>query len=164
MTYSLRAATLALFCSFVFSASAFAELNYPMGPDPRLTQGSYCTHPDSYRYPEHIPYCRRDVPSARKRQVIDDYNHKLGYNITPDERRHFKIDHLIPLCMGGGNDEANLWPQHESVFVITDPLEGLACEKMAQGRLLQKRAVDLLMRAKNHLDDAPEVQSILEAL
>jgi hypothetical protein len=35
---------------------------------------------------------------------------------------------------------------------------------MAAGRLLQARAVELLMRAKNHLEEVPEIQALVEAL
>jgi hypothetical protein len=158
-----RTVVAALFVS-VFSLPCFASLTFPEHPDPNLTPGSYCTRPDSYRYPEHIPYCERHVSGGRKRQIIADYNQKLGYNIGNGDRGQFKIDHLIPLCAGGSNDDNNLWPQHRSVYDITDPLEGLICEKMAAGRLLQARAIELLMRAKNHLEEAPEIQALVEAL
>lgn len=147
-----------------FSVTSFAKSEFPINPDPNMTPGSYCTRPDSYRYPERIPYCERNVSGGRKRQIIEDYNQKLGYDIKRGDRSSYKIDHLIPLCAGGSNDDNNLWPQHRSVYVITDDLEGLICEKMAAGRLLQKRAIELLMRAKNNLDEAPEIQAIVEAL
>lgn len=147
-----------------FSISSFAASTFPQNPNPDLTPGSYCEHPDSFRYPEHIPYCARNVDGGRKRQVIDDYNQKLGYDIRPGDRSQFKIDHLIPLCAGGSNEVTNLWPQHKSVYEITDPLEGPLCDKMAKGRLLQKRAIELLMRAKNHLEEAPDILAIIEAL
>lgn len=137
---------------------------FPLNPDPNLTPGSYCTHPNSYRYPERIPYCERNVSSGRKRQIIDEYNQKLGYSIVRSGRDQYKIDHFIPLCAGGSNNDDNLWPQHESVYSITDPLEGLICEKMAAGRLLQKRAIELLTRAKFHLDEAPQIQALIESL
>jgi hypothetical protein len=156
---------LGVIAAILFSFSTFADqLPYPKNPDLNLTPGKYCTHPDSYRYKEHIPYCRRDVSSGLKRAVIAEYNEKDGYNITPEERGDFKIDHLIPLCMGGANEEDNLWPQHKTVYVITDPIEELGCEKMAEGKLLQKDAVALLMRAKMHLEQADEVISELNAL
>ena len=69
----------------------------------------------------------------------------------------FKIDHLIPLCAGGANDEDNLWPQHKSVYNITDALEPVVCEKMAAGRLKQAEAVKLILQAKMHLDQVPSI-------
>lgn len=129
-----------------------------------MTPGSYCTRPNSYRYPERIPYCERNVSGGRKRQIIADYNQKLGYDIKNGDRSAFKIDHLIPLCAGGSNNDDNLWPQHHSVYEVTDQLENLICIKMSEGRLLQARAIELLMRAKHHLDEAPEIQALVEAL
>ncbi|NJL24325.1 MAG: hypothetical protein HC902_03545 [Calothrix sp. SM1_5_4] len=152
------------FLAIVSVAHAFAASVYPQGPDPRLTPGSYCDRPSEHRYPERIPYCNRNVDRSLKAQVIRDYNEKLGYQIDRRDRSQFKIDHLIPLCAGGSNHSTNLWPQHQTVYTVTDPLEGLACEKMARGRLTQRRAVELLMRAKNNLDEADEVRVILESL
>ena len=79
-------------------------------------------------------------------------------------RGKFKIDHYIPLCMGGSNERINLWPQHESVYKITDALEQKLCEKMAQGKMLQSEAIDLIREAKNHLDEAPDILSRAQSL
>ena len=152
------------FLVLTLSTPCFARSTFPTNPDPSLTPGTLCTRPSGYRYPERIPYCQRNVSSGRKRQIIEDYNEKLGYHIERSDRQQFKIDHLIPLCAGGSNDDSNLWPQHRSVYEITDPLEGLICEKMAEGRLLQARAIELLMRAQNHLEEAAEIQELVEAL
>lgn len=148
----------------IFSITSFAASHYPRNPDERLTPGSLCHRPDAHRYPERIPYCNRNVSKGEKWQVIEDYNEKLGYNIERRDRQQFKIDHLIPLCAGGSNESDNLWPQHESVYKITDELEGLACEKMAHGRLRQKDAVELILRAKHHLEEAPAIQAQIEAM
>ncbi len=149
---------------FVLSSPSFARSVFPKNPDAEMTPGSYCSRPNSYRYAERIPYCERNVSSGRKKQIIRDYNEKLGYRIEPGDRSQFKIDHLIPLCAGGSNDDDNLWPQHQSVYNITDELEGLICVKMSQGRLLQKRGIELLMRAKLHLEETAEIQALVEAL
>ena len=141
--------------------TARAGNGYPIGPDLSETPGKRCDHPDSVRYPERIPYCTRSVDSGTKWEVIRTYDDKLGYRIEAIGRVHFKIDHYIPLCMGGSNDKANIWPQHESVYAQTDPLEGLACEKMAQGVLLQAKAIELIRKAKN---DLSQVQATLQYL
>lgn len=137
---------------------------YPVGPDHNLTPGEICQNPDTYRYPEHIAYCERDVDSSLKWKVIEKYNDVLGYDIQAKDRSSFKIDHYIPLCMGGANAESNLWPQHKSVYVITDPLEAEACAKMSAGKLLQKKAIELIFEAKNDLSKAPAVLQQIRAL
>lgn len=140
------------------------QREFPLGPDARLTPGSYCKSPDNYRYPERIAYCNRNVDSSEKYEVIENYNRELGYNITRKNRPQFKIDHLIPLCAGGSNNKDNLWPQHQSVYNITDPVEGLACQRMAEGKLTQKRAVELIFEAKNNLDRAADVIDQLQSM
>lgn len=146
------------------SVQALAGDAYPKGPDHNLTPGSYCTHPDNYRYPERIPYCNRDVSTSEKMDIIRQYNEKLGYRIERGQRAQFKIDHLIPLCAGGSNEITNLWPQHMSVYRVTDPIEGLACQRMAEGKLTQKKAVDLIFAAKLDLSKAPEIIDQLQEM
>jgi hypothetical protein len=79
-------------------------------------------------------------------------------------RGDFKIDHLIPLCAGGANSEENLWPQHKSVYAITDPLEPIVCQKMQDGKLLQADAVKLILQAKMHLEEVPAIIKQVKAL
>ena len=137
---------------------------FPTGPNPQLTPGETCANADTYRYPEHIAYCQRNVDTGTKNEVIKTYDQNLGYSIQQMPRNKFKIDHYIPLCMGGGNDKENLWPQHESVYTITDPLEQEACEKMAEGKLLQAKAIELIKQAKNHLDQVAQIRDYVHSL
>lgn len=135
---------------------SFAD-SFPTGPVKQMTPGKLCDRPNAHRYPEKIAYCNRDVSPELKRHIIEEYDRQFGFRIETMERDNFKIDHYIPLCMGGSNDITNLWPQHVSVYTITDPLEEAICEKMYDGKLLQKDAVNLIKEAKNHLDEAPAI-------
>jgi hypothetical protein len=130
---------------------------FPLGPNAQVTPGELCTAPDSRRYPERIAYCSRDVSSNLKDAIIAQYDHDFGYQIGRMQRSQFKIDHYIPLCAGGSNNAKNLWPQHVSVYTITDPLEPAICEKMSEGRLSQKDAVTLVVQAKNNLQLVPQI-------
>lgn len=134
---------------------------YPKGPHAEVTPGTLCNAPDAYRYPEKIAYCKRDVNSFLKKEIIRQYDEQFGYSIGSMERNDFKIDHYIPLCAGGGNEQANLWPQHKSVYAITDPMEPLVCGKMAEGKLSQKDAIELIRQGKN---DLSKVDAIIEHL
>ncbi len=154
----------ALLFSFAAYAGRADQRKFPHGPDPDLTPGELCDRPDAHRYPEKIPYCNRNVDSSTKWAVIRTYDRELGYEIERTGRMKFKIDHYIPLCMGGSNNEVNIWPQHESVYQRTDPLEGLACEKMSAGVLLQDRAVELIKEAKNDLSRVPEILRYIQSL
>lgn len=144
MTWKLLVAALCLSTSQISWAQ-----RYPLRPDPSLTPGTLCLKADQIRYPEKIKYCERDVETQTKYRVIHTYDARFGYGIAHQNRADYKIDHYIPLCMGGSNEMTNLWPQHKSVYVQTDPLEALMCEKMQAGRLKQKDAVALIKRAKN---------------
>jgi hypothetical protein len=150
----------------VFSLNTFAyqdNAKFPSGPDATMTPGSLCTTPDSRRYPEQIAYCSRNVDSQLKRDLFVKYD-QMGFRTREMNRMDFKIDHLIPLCMGGSNNENNLWPQHKSIYNITDPLEPLLCQKMANGRLLQKKAVEYILNAKHHLDEVPRIMAEVNRL
>lgn len=137
---------------------------YPQGPDLQVTPGKLCDRPTKYRYPENIAYCERDVVYSTKEIVIGEYDTKFNYKIATLPREDFKIDHLIPLCAGGSNDIQNLWPQHKTIYVITDPLEPILCAKMAQGRLKQADAVGLVIEAKTHLDRTKKIIEYISRL
>ncbi len=151
-----------LFLLLVITTQAFA-IDYPKGPDNSLTPGSFCANPDSYRYPENIAYCRRDVSQDRKNGIFLIYKNDLGFNMG-ETRKHFKIDHYIPLCAGGSNKQDNLWPQHSSIYSITDPIESVGCQKLGNGLITQKELVDLIRLAKNNLDEAADVLKRLQSL
>lgn len=146
-----------------FTSLAQAQRNnteFPIRPIPQLTPGKLCDRPTRFRYPENIAYCERDVTVEQKDQVYNAYR-RAGFRLSPQNRSSYKIDHYIPLCMGGSNDNVNLWPQHITIYNITDSLESLACEKMAQGRLSQKEAISVLLRVKNDLSLAREASNYL---
>lgn len=152
-----------LFILSVLATNAFA-IDFPKGPDAQLTPGSLCDRPDSYRYPEHIAYCERDVTPATKDEIFKTYRNERGYKLDISNRSSYKIDHFIPLCAGGSNEENNLWPQHISIFQITDPIESTGCEVLSAGKITQKELVGLIRQAKLNLTDAPKVLKRLQAL
>jgi hypothetical protein len=142
---------------------SFAD-SFPAGPVIQLTPGKLCDKPNSTRYPEKIAYCGRNVAYELKKQIIENYDRAFGFTIETMQRDQFKIDHYIPLCAGGSNDVSNLWPQHVSVYTVTDPLEALVCNKMAHGKLLQKDAVAIIVEAKAHLDEVPQILAHVNSL
>lgn len=154
-------ASICLLVSFPTLARA---ANYPIGPDPVVTPGSVCQIADEVRYPEKIAYCSRSVERDLKQAIIRDYDEKFGYRIASMNRGDFKIDLFIPLCAGGSNQRDNLWPQHKSVFVQTDLLEQMVCEKMKKGLLTQVNAIGYIKTAKLNLSRAREVLKEVQEL
>lgn len=129
----------------VFTAGA-----YPTVPNLEMTPGSLCSTPSERRYPERIAYCERNVDKSLKREVMEDYDRKLHFQTLVLPREEFKIDHHIPLCMGGSNQKNNLWPQHKTVYEKTDAAEAFLCEKLSKGYLEQVEAVDVIRDLKQH--------------
>lgn len=147
---------LLIVCIYLIAASVvFASDGYPTAPDTSLTPGVLCLKADAIRYPEKIAYCDRNVDSKDKWAVISRYTKKYHFVINDANRIDFKIDHYIPLCMGGANVFENLWPQHSSVFKVTDALEELLCDAMAEGKLSQKDAIEKMKLGKNDLSLVP---------
>ena len=135
---------------------------FPVGPNLSVTPGELCQHADSYRYPDHIAYCSRNVDPSLKHDIIVQYDHDFGFDIEGLNRADFKIDHFIPLCIGGANDRSNLWPQHKSVYVLTDGIEEKLGELMAQGKMHQDEAVKIVRGAKLDLSTAKSVEADLD--
>lgn len=154
---------LLLLCSLLLSTQIFAK-DYPRSPETSFTTGRLCEHADSFRYAEKIAYCERDVSYELKNQVFRYYDEQFGYHVRSMRRDDFKIDHFIPLCAGGSNDITNLWPQHKSIYAITDPLEPVVCEKMAKGLLKQSDAIALIVAAKTNLSRVNEIFRYVDSL
>lgn len=127
---------------------SYASPKFPLGPDPELTPGSLCDTPDTFKFSSRIPYCDRNVNSDEKWIIIYKYMSKLQFTIDNSNRKDFKIDHFIPLCLGGSNKMDNLWPQHKSLYKITDELETLLCQKLANGKIDQDQAINIIKAGK----------------
>jgi hypothetical protein len=161
----LFSATLLTHVSFAFADGDVTQRGqFPKGPEPTVTPGSLCDQPDDHRYPENIAYCKRNVTGDFKDQLIQMYDSQFGYAIGTMPREEFKIDHFIPLCAGGSNRGDNLWPQHKTVYEITDPVEPLICQRMAEGKLMQADAVTLVRKAKFDLSKVNDVLNYLNSL
>lgn len=159
------ARSLFLVLTLVFSAlTAGANDRFPRGPVESMTPGSLCENSPIRRYPEGIVYCERDVDTQLKREIIKMYDRQFGYSIGQMNRMDFKIDHFIPLSIGGSNDISNLWPQHKSVYEKTDELEFLLSQKIAAGRIKQIEAVRVIREAKTNLDRVPDLTDYVNSL
>jgi hypothetical protein len=151
-----------LFTVMTLEAGA-SVMAFPKSPDPKITPGSLCTKPTTYRHPERIPYCERAVNSYAKELIFIAYRKDLGFSLSGD-RADYKVDHFIPLCFGGSNEDDNLWPQHKSLSKVTDIIESQGCEKLGKGKLTQKDAIDMIVRAKLNLTEAPAILKRLKKI
>jgi hypothetical protein len=152
-----------LFLSLLMITSMALAAEYPTAPIEEVTPGDLCDRPDAFRYPENIPYCSRDVDFHTREEVFQTYRRR-GFRLTIQNRQDYKIDHLIPLCAGGSNAEENLWPQHVSLFTVTDPIERVGCLKLRDGKIRQRQLIRLIKKAKFNISEARAVLRELESL
>ena len=156
--------SLVLVLAFVVSNLAFAGGKFPVGPAPSVTPGELCADSPARRYPENIVYCERNVDTQLKNEIIKIYDETFGYSIRQMNRGDFKIDHFIPLSIGGSNSIGNLWPQHKSVYGVTDDLEQLLFDKISQGKIKQDDAIRIIREGKLNLERVPELINYVDGL
>ena len=161
----VRTLTTGLFlASVLFSTLSFAGIQFPTNPDPNMTPGALCTDPTIKRYAEQIDYCNRAVSTATKNAVIKSYDQQLGFQIESMNRQDFKIDHFIPLSIGGANSVLNLWPQHKSVYQYSDPLEQQLSTLMTLNKIKQAEAVNVMKECKLNLPRCADLSAYLDTL
>ena len=136
---------------------------YPNGPDAEMTPGKLCVNGKT-RYAQQIIYCERSVSSGEKNAIIADYDQELGYKIRTMNRMDFKIDHFIPLSIGGSNDVENLWPQHKSVYAYSDKLELLLFQAMEADKIKQMDAIRVIKECKTELTKCSSLEDYVSGL
>jgi hypothetical protein len=103
-------------------------------PDKDLTGGSVRTD-DRDAACGHARESRGQMNAARQDKILRRYGLPAGTH--PD----YEIDHLIPLCLGGSDDDSNLWPQPRRSKEETwnaeakDRLERLMCDMVCAGQV-----------------------------
>lgn len=155
--------TVVFYCS-MSNAGQMNGRHFPDGPDLRKTPGALCENSATYRYPAHIKYCKRNVESKLKNRIIAEYDQEFGFDIQKMPRGDFKIDHFIPLSIGGSNDESNLWPQHKSVYEYSDRIESQVANLIAADRITQDAAIEAVKTCKLNLGRCAEIEAYLESL
>ena len=144
----MRLYTLALLVSSLFLLSLNQALAFPLTPNPKLTTGSLCTKADADyatdRYEEKIAYCRRNVSTQDKAQIY------RAYGIPKNCWNRYTIDHFYPLSMGGSNHPDNLWPEHKYVKNTRMNLELETFQRLQNGEITQKEALDIIKSEKLH--------------
>lgn len=134
--------TILLLLATTFSISAFGGL--VLRPDLGKTPGFYCTKESgdfkAYRYKEQIATCNRNVSPELKQKIYE------SYGIPKEERQLYTIDHMVPLSMGGSNDQINLWPQLKDI--TSAQLELRIFLLLDAGRLSVREAQDIVLSIK----------------
>lgn len=135
----------AVVSSVLVLMTSLARADFPFTPDTSVV-GSLCTNNDSdfaeYRYPEQVPYCRRNLSSSEKRKIYE------AYGIPEHCRSEYTIDHFIPLSLGGTNRMNNLWPEAKSIKKLRQNLELELFQRLKSGAITQAEAVAAIRDAK----------------
>jgi len=113
-------------------------------PDLTKSPGFFCTKENQdfkeLRYKEQIAVCKRNVSVQRKNKVYASYGIQQADKVT------YTIDHVVPLSMGGSNDELNLWPQHKDISSVN--LEFRVFKLIEADKISHKEALDLIYAVK----------------
>lgn len=137
-----------LLIGLILSGFVAGAENFPVKPNPEMTQGDYCSSKDpdflEYRYTENVPHCVRNVSYWTKKDIYDDYR------VPARCRGEYTVDHFVPLFMGGSNQIANLWPEHKLVKATRQHLEMELYTELKNGRITQTEALEIITQAKMH--------------
>jgi hypothetical protein len=113
-------------------------------PDPNKTGGAVVYHTPREVCGHSTEH--RHFSNARRDEVL-----KL-YGMQPGPHPDYEIDHLVPVCLGGSNDVANLWPQpRRSIEPIwnaerKDRLEVVLCNLVCDGLLAIEDAQEAIIK------------------
>jgi hypothetical protein len=103
-------------------------------PDPDKTPGAERTS-------DREAICRTETSTLRHWDRQRDDRILAEYGLPPGPHRDYEMDHLIPLCLGGADSDANLWPEprrsieKEWPAERKDDLEHRLCEMVCAGDL-----------------------------
>jgi hypothetical protein len=130
---------------FLIATTKAIGYDFPKVPLPEVG-GSICTTYDKdfdhFRYPEQIPYCKRNVSSNQKRNIYIRDGVPLQY------KSQYTVDHLISLSVGGTNHNDNLWAEHKSIKNHRGSLEYDNYLMLREGLITQADAVMVLRDSK----------------
>jgi hypothetical protein len=130
----VRAAALAaaaLLAGCTASAATFAPP--PGAADPQATEATVCVRGAT------LAERARDTYELRDRVY-------RAYGLERRHRRGWRIDHMIPLELGGLTTEANLWPQPVAESYRKDADEDALHEAVCAGRLSLREAQARMLR------------------
>jgi hypothetical protein len=133
---------LAVLALLVAAAPAAAQ-DWAIVPDPTLTPGAV-------RTTDVADICSTPTSGLRHWSRERDDRILSEYGLPTGPHPSVEIDHLIPLCLGGADDDKNLWPEprrsieKEWPAELKDDLEHRLCETVCAGELDAREAQRLI--------------------
>ena len=119
--------------ALVVATPAVAQ-DWAIIPDPTLTPGAV-------RTTDVGDICSRGTSQLRHWSRARDDRIMSEYGLPPGPHPNWEVDHLIPLCLGGADDDKNLWPaprrsiEKEWPAEVKDDLEHRLCQLVCAGSL-----------------------------
>lgn len=126
---------LPVFClAAAMGAAAVYVVAEPVSrPNAELTPGAVAVDIDIYEMctPGYSQAHRLPFGEAGERErYVRVMN---AYGIPRASWRSYQMDHLVPLCLGGADVEANLWPELWPQARDKDKIEAKACRQVCAG-------------------------------
>jgi hypothetical protein len=127
----MRLAVLAAVLAFPFTCGA---QGIAVVPDPTLTPGAI-------RTTAITDICSHGTRGLRHWSRERDDRILAEYGLPPGPHPDIEVDHLVPLCLGGADADANLWPEPRQSIEPEwnaerkDELEHRLCELACAGAL-----------------------------
>lgn len=130
--------------SLLFGNLATAQID---SPDSTKTPGGILTTDLSKICVSGYSKTVRDVSESLKKKVYKLYNVPLEERGSYNGKLISKIDHLVPLSMGGNNEIINLWPHYFDVpsnygVLKKNKLENYMKVKMCKGNVTHEEAIN----------------------
>jgi hypothetical protein len=125
---------LAAILALLLAAPAVARGDLAILPDPTLTPGAV-------RTTDVGAICSTPTRGLRHWSRERDDRILAEHGLPTGPHPSVEIDHLIPLCLGGADDDKNLWPEPrhsietEWPAELKDDLEHRLCELVCAGEL-----------------------------
>lgn len=100
MFFLMRQTLSVLLLLLALTSSAFARENVP---DPAITPGEVATT-------DIVLVCQHGYSATVRKTTQDMKRDTYNAYRVRGSRKHWKIDHLVPLSMGGADSMKNIWP------------------------------------------------------
>jgi hypothetical protein len=119
---------------------AALALSWPALADPAIVPDPILT-PGAVRTTDAGETCSADTRALRHWSRERDDRIMEEYGLQPGPHPNYEVDHLIPLCLGGADDDKNLWPQPRRLLEPEwnaerkDDLEAKLCQMVCAGKI-----------------------------
>jgi hypothetical protein len=99
--------------------------NQSLYPNPKYVKGDILERNKTIICQTGYSSTVRDVPLSLRKKIFERDGVKY-----PQPTGNTELDHFIPLCVGGSNDESNLWVEFKPYYKWKDRVEVYLCKEL----------------------------------